>query len=168
MRITVRRATPGDGPALWALNALPNVGRTADPTLPLDLPPPAGPPREFPDLADVLSHFVAVGGEFLVADLAGHVVGMGGFKPTARGAEVLRVRVHPATRRTGVGRALMAELEARAAALGFPRLHLDTADNQPEAVAFYVGLGYEQVRTETRPDWSWTLVFFEKELTPGS
>ncbi|GIF23023.1 hypothetical protein Ate02nite_57530 [Paractinoplanes tereljensis] len=52
-----------------------------------------------------------------VAWLDGHVVGMGGYWPDADGrAEVLRARVRPATRRLGIGRALMGELERRAAA----------------------------------------------------
>ena len=71
-------------------------------------------------------------------------------------------------RRMGVGAALMKELERRAAASGITRLHLDTADNQPEALAFYRALGYTEVGSETRPEWSWTLVFFEKDTTANS
>lgn len=63
-----------------------------------------------------------------------------------------------------IGAALMQELEQRAAASGITRLHLDTADNQPDALAFYRGLGYLEIGTETRPEWSWTLVYFEKHL----
>jgi ribosomal protein S18 acetylase RimI-like enzyme len=45
---------------------------------------------------------------------------MGGIRPNGRGqAEVLRLRVHPATRRRCIGRRLMADLEERAAWLGF-------------------------------------------------
>ena len=102
-----------------------------------------------------------------MAELDGHLVGMGGFRPSGpQRAEVLRVRVHPATRRRGVGRALMAGLERRAGQLGIRRLHLDTARNQPEAMAFYRGLGYREVGRERRPGWSWTLVYFEKDLGP--
>ena len=80
------------------------------------------------------------------------------------GAEVLRVRVHPATRRRGIGRALMKELEDRARSRGFFEFNLDTATNQPEAVAFYRALGYVEVGRESRPEWSWTLVYFTKQL----
>ena len=58
----------------------------------------------------------------------------------------------------------MSELERRDAAAGFAEFVLDTATNQPDAVAFYRGTGYEEVGTETRPDWSWTLVYFRKPL----
>ncbi|WP_203786283.1 GNAT family N-acetyltransferase [Paractinoplanes rishiriensis] len=163
--LTVRRFRDDDAPVLWALNALPNVGHTADPTVPLPLPPAAAPPSDFTDLADIGGTFLAAGGEFLVAEVDGHLAGMGGFWPTADGrAEVLRVRVHPATRRRGVGRALMTELERRAAEAGLRALHLDTADNQPEAMAFYTGLGYAEVGRETQPGWSWTLVYYVKPL----
>jgi ribosomal protein S18 acetylase RimI-like enzyme len=92
---------------------------------------------------------------------------MGGFRPNAeQQAEVLRVRVHPALRRAGVGRALMDGIESRASALGFREMFLDTATNQPEAVAFYQALDYQETGRETRPEWSWTLVYFTKPLTP--
>jgi ribosomal protein S18 acetylase RimI-like enzyme len=163
--ISVRQAKVSDGPQLWALNALPNVGATADPDLPLQLPP-AGPPTDFPDLADVMMSFVGAGGDFVIAETDGQLVGMGGIKPTSVGqAEVLRVRVHPARRRRGVGRQLMGELEARAAALGLHALQLDTADNQPDAVAFYRSLGYQETGRENQPDWTWTLVYFLKHLS---
>ena len=58
----------------------------------------------------------------------------------------------------------MEALETRASELGVRDLHLDTATNQPEAVAFYRGIGYEEVRQETRTEWSWTLVYFVKRL----
>jgi ribosomal protein S18 acetylase RimI-like enzyme len=90
---------------------------------------------------------------------------MAGFRPnTARQAEVLRVRTHPAMRRRGIGRSLMTELETRARQQGFTEMFLDTATNQPEAVAFYRSLGYHEAGRETRPDWSWTLIYFTKPL----
>ena len=93
------------------------------------------------------------------------VVGMGGFKPrSAVSVEVLRVRVHPARRRAGIGRRLMTELERRAAGLGFEEATLETATNQPDAVSFYRSLGYVVLRHETRPEWSWTLVHLAKPL----
>jgi ribosomal protein S18 acetylase RimI-like enzyme len=144
---------------------LPNVGSTADPTVPLPLPPATGPPADFADLGDIAGRFLRTGGEFLVVEMDGHLVGMGGIRPSGRRrAEVLRVRVHPATRRRGVGRALMAALEQRAGQLGMVELHLDTATNQPEAMAFYRSLGYREVGREQQPGWSWTLVYYEKAL----
>jgi hypothetical protein len=38
------------------------------------------------------------------------------------------------------------------------RAWLDTATNQPEAMAFYEGIGYAEVAREGRPEWHWTLV----------
>ncbi len=163
--LVVRPVTADDRPVIWALNALPNVGATRDDDCPLDLPPAADPPTSFPDLATVPESFTDAGGEFLVVTDGPHLVGMGGLRPTGDGrAEVQRVRVHPARRRLGVGTLLMQSLEAAAAARGLRELHLDTASNQPEAVAFYGALGYERTGTETRPEWSWTLVFFRRVI----
>jgi ribosomal protein S18 acetylase RimI-like enzyme len=96
---------------------------------------------------------------------------MGGIGPVADHpgrAEALRVRVHPALRRRGLGRALMTALEDRAAALGYDELFLDTATNQPEAMAFYEGLGYRETGRESRPEWNWTLVYYIKCLKPNA
>ena len=163
--LAVRRFLDADVPVLWALNALPNIGETADSSVPIPLPPAAEPPKDFADLGDIKASFVALGGDFVVAELDSHVVGMGGFRPgpDAR-ADVLRVRVHPATRRRGIGRALMAELERRAVRASLRSAFLDTATNQPEAMAFYQGLGYREVGRERQPDWTWTLVYYRKEL----
>jgi ribosomal protein S18 acetylase RimI-like enzyme len=59
---------------------------------------------------------------------------------------------------------VVAELERRARAAGFAGMHLDTATNQPEAVAFYRALGYVEVGRANRPEWSWTLVYFVKDF----
>ena len=165
MTSVIREFRSADAPALWTLSTLPNVGETADPCVPLDLPAAAEAPLAFGDLADVATHFTRVGGAFLVAEHDGHIVGMGGFRANARGqAEVLRVRIHPAMRRVGIGRALMEHLEDRAAVSGFREMFLDTATNMPEAMAFYRALGYQEAGRETRPDWSWTLVYYTKQL----
>ena len=150
--LTVRSVESADLPVLWAMAVLPTVGATADLSVPVPLPPALAAPLEFGDLADPAGTFEAVGGVFVVAELNGHVVGMGGFQPSSMPgrAEVLRVRVHPARRRLGIGRAVMAALESRAAACGFPEAWLDTATNQPEAMAFYESLGYAEVGRESR------------------
>ena len=74
------------------------------------------------------------------------------------------MRVHPAVRRRGSGRLLVSALEEVASKLGFHQLHLDTASNQPEAVAFYRSLGHEEIGRHARPGWSWTLVYFRTRL----
>ena len=161
----MRRFDASDRQRVWALSTIPNIGATADASAPLDLPLPDGPPDAFPRLADVEASFVRAGGDFLAVEEDGHLVGMGGIAPNApKQAEVLHVRVHPATRRRGVGRVLMHALAERARELGFEELHLDTASNQPEAIAFYNGLDYGEVGRETRPEWQWTLVYFTKHL----
>jgi len=109
--------------------------------------------------------FTAIGDEFVVAELDGHLVGIGGFHRTGPDtAEIVRIRTHPACRRQAVGAALMAELERRAAEHGIAHLDLNTAHNMPEALAFYDAIGYRRTRTEANPDWSWTLQHFRKDL----
>jgi ribosomal protein S18 acetylase RimI-like enzyme len=163
--VEVRRFEVLDAPRVWALSTIPNVGHTADPAVPLDLPRPDGPPTAFPHLADIDGSFRGAGGDFLVAEHDGRLVGMGGIRPnSAAQVELLHLRVHPATRRRGIGRQIVAALERRGADLGFEELHLDTATNQPEAIAFYEALGFARAGEETRPGWTWTLAYFTKQL----
>jgi ribosomal protein S18 acetylase RimI-like enzyme len=121
--LSIRPAQPADLPVIWALSVLPNVGETADPSVPFPLPPASAMPSgAFGDLDDPAATFVAVGGELLVAELDAQIAAMGGFRPAAGQpgrAEILRVRVHPARRRRGLGRAVMNALEADAAARGY-------------------------------------------------
>jgi ribosomal protein S18 acetylase RimI-like enzyme len=161
----IRQFRESDTPTVWALNAQPSVGATADPTVPVPVPPSTVPPGDFPDLIDVVGNYLLAGGEFLVAEIGGHVVGMGGLQPIRPGEAVLvRLRVHPATRRRGIGRAVVTALEQRARQMGVSMLRLTTATNQPEAMAFFRCLGYSQAGRERQTGWSWTLVHFTKSL----
>jgi GNAT superfamily N-acetyltransferase len=83
------------------------------------------------------------GGCFLLAVVDGSPVGCGGFRrlgPTR--AEIKRMYVDPAARGRGVGRRLLADLEARAEAVGYREVWLETGTEQPEAIALYVRSGY--------------------------
>ncbi len=167
--VTVRAARRDDLPVLWTMATLPNIGATADPSVPLPLPAASAAPERFVDIADPEHHFAGAGGCLLVAEAGGHVVAMGGFRPRPDRpdrVEILRVRVHPALRRRGIGRVLMEAVEAEGRALGFREAWLDTATNQPEAMAFYESLGYRETGRETRPEWHGTLVHYLKELRP--
>lgn len=164
--LTVRSVEPTDLPVVWAMAVLPNVGATADPSVPVPLPRASTAPLEFGDLANPAVTFGAVCGDFVVAEMDGDIVGMGGFRSSSvpGRAVILRVRVHPARRRLGIGRALMVALEYSAMASGFREAWLDTATNQQEAMAFYESLGYAEVGRESQPEWHWTLVYYLKRL----
>jgi DNA-binding MarR family transcriptional regulator/GNAT superfamily N-acetyltransferase len=88
----------------------------------------------------------APAGLFLVATLHGEPVGCGALKlhPGAP-AEVKRMWVAPSVRGFGLGRRLLAELEARAAAHGVSVLRLETNRTLSEAVALYRSAGYREV-----------------------
>ena len=88
----------------------------------------------------------APNGLFLVAVLRGEPVGCGALKfhgdePT----EVKRMWVAPSARGLGLGRRLLFELEARAAAHGSHTVHLETNKTLTEAIAMYRSSGYVEV-----------------------
>jgi ribosomal protein S18 acetylase RimI-like enzyme len=157
----IRRYRHGDRNTVWALSQIPHIGATGDPTAPLNLS--RDDPGPWGDLWDIDASHIARGGDFLVYELDGRVVAMGAVMPDGVDtAEVNYVRVHPALRRRGIGRTVMRALERRAIELGCVRMHLDATVAQPEAVAFYRSLGYEESGREKFPDWE--LIFYTREL----
>jgi GNAT superfamily N-acetyltransferase len=59
--------------------------------------------------------------------------------------EIKRMYVLPDARNRGVGRAIVAVLEAEARRLGVRRLVLETGERQPEAIALYSRAGFQQI-----------------------
>jgi GNAT superfamily N-acetyltransferase len=92
-------------------------------------------------------------GSFLVARVDGaraesaqRPVGGVGLRSLAEGTgEVRRLWVDPSWRGRGVGRALMAQLEDTARALGLVELVLATGDRQPEAILLYQDTGWTRL-----------------------
>lgn len=83
---------------------------------------------------------------FIVARLGGEPVGCGALIPDAQGiAEIKRMWVRPEARGLGIARRLLAELEARARALGCTYLRLDTNRALPEAQKLYRTAGYAAI-----------------------
>jgi GNAT superfamily N-acetyltransferase len=81
---------------------------------------------------------LARGETWLCEDRAGRVLGFFDLRCEAGTAEVYALFVEPERKGFGVGRALWARLEARAAALGAGRIGVDS---DPAAVPFYLRMG---------------------------
>src|SRR5713226_7650321 len=91
-------------------------------------------------------HLESGRGTFLVARDNGQPVGCGAFRLLDRAtAEVKRMYVEPEHRGKGVGRAVLARLEAAATQLGARRLVLETGIHSPEALALYRGTGFRPI-----------------------
>jgi ribosomal protein S18 acetylase RimI-like enzyme len=91
--------------------------------------------------------FTPPAGVFLIAtDDDGTVVGCGGVRmlDPSRG-EIKHLWMRPTARGTGTGRALLAELERRAADLGATEVVLDTNESLEAAQHIYRTSGYDEV-----------------------
>jgi DNA-binding MarR family transcriptional regulator/GNAT superfamily N-acetyltransferase len=85
-------------------------------------------------------------GFFLLATLHGEPVGCGALKFHPGGpAELKRMWVDPSVRGMGLGRRLLTELEAQAAAHGVRTLRLETNRVLVEAISLYRTAGYREV-----------------------
>ena len=117
------------------------------------------------DLADVAATYAA--GSILVACDGERVVGTGTIVPRGhRSAEIVRMSVASAYRRTGLGRRLVLELVERARGWGMDRVVLETSAHWTDVVEFYLRCGFVQTHFEDgefgRDAW------FEMQLGPGS
>ena len=102
-------------------------------------------------------------GLFLIATLHGEPAGCGALKfhPGAP-TEIKRMWVAPEARGLGLGRRLLAELEARAAARGARTLRLETNRALAEAISLYRSAGYREVAAFN--DEPYAHYWFEKTL----
>ena len=91
------------------------------------------------------AEFEPPNGLFLVGYLDGTSLACGGWRSHGDDAEIKRMYVRPAARRSGMARALLAELERTARAAGHRRITLETGSKQPEAVALYRSAGYTDI-----------------------
>lgn len=81
-------------------------------------------------------------GTFLVALLAGQVVGFGGLWLLVDEAHIIDFAVHPEHRRQGIGRALLTELLRRARAAGMECAKLEVRAGNEAALGLYEGFGF--------------------------
>lgn len=112
--------------------------READGPLGIDLEAEfaGGPPEDLAPPSGVL----------LIAKVDGEPVGLGGVRHLDTDvAEVKSMFVSHSTRRFGVGRRLLAELEAIAAEHGCRAVRLDTSDYLAPAIGLYRSAGYLEV-----------------------
>jgi GNAT superfamily N-acetyltransferase len=106
-------------------------------------------------------------GVLLVAALRDEPVGCGALKfHDDAPAEIKRMWVSPAVRGLGLGRRLLAELEAHATARGVRTLRLETNRALTEAIGLYRSAGYREVGAFNEE--AYAHHWFEKTLTADS
>lgn len=104
-------------------------------------------------------------GLLLVATLRSEPIGCGGLKlPPGEPAEIKRMWVAERARGLGVGRRLLAELEARAAEHGARVVRLETNRALTDAIRMYRAAGYQEIAPYN--DEPYAHHWFEKHLPP--
>jgi ribosomal protein S18 acetylase RimI-like enzyme len=133
---------------------------------------------------DAIAETYLDGGAFLVGYDGDSLVAMGGYRPSsglpagghegfdggaadrAEAVELFRIAVAPAAQGQGLGAALLAELERRAADAGFDWVMLTTAAHQRAGIELYRSRGYEEVGRMQAGEYE--LVRFERSLSEES
>jgi len=97
------------------------------------------------DMHQIPAVYLETGGEFIVGDYERKIVSFAGLRrDSADRAEIRRVGVHPDAQRRGFARAMIRDIEDRAAVLGFSYLYLDTSIAQVAAQRLYRACGYRE------------------------
>lgn len=84
----------------------------------------------------------------LIHEESGEIVGFAGafYHKAWRAGHIYTVNVHPTLRGKGLGKKLMAELEARLYALGMTKVVLEVNVENAGAIALYESCGYERTQ----------------------
>lgn len=165
MSAVVRDAGPGDAEAIAAIHNQGVAGRNS--TF-----------RSDPRTADEVGDTLAAGRPFIVAESDGEVLGWGYAGPYDDanryygGVGEATVYVAEAARGQGVGRLLLAEVDARAEAFGLFKLIAKIFDTNEASLALFRKAGYNDVgvhRRHGRLDGEWKdVVVLEKLLGDAS
>jgi len=155
--LEIRRYRDADREAVWALHntALLEVG--AHP----------GSGEWDADLRDIPAEYFNRGGEFVVGELDGEIVAMGGIRPLdAETMDIRKMRIRPDCQRRGFGRAILEALHAFARSSGARKLTLHTTVRQTPAHALYRSFGYREIdRSEI---YGFECIHFEKVMDEQS
>jgi ribosomal protein S18 acetylase RimI-like enzyme len=140
MNIVIRRYKPKDIQRIHELHiqALKSVPNLIIPDGPID-----------GDLIDIEKEYINNGGDFLVAEFEGIIIGMGAIRRKDRSCgEIRRMRIDPQYWRKGIGQLLLTKLEEIAKEKGYTRLVLDTSIHQLSAQKLYQKNNYKEIRRE--------------------
>ena len=139
--LNIRTFEPSDSESVWKLHLAAMDGEQAN----LE-------DAFFADLREIPESYLATGGDFLLGFVDGRVVACVGYLPRSTSqVEIKRMRVDPAHRRLGYGRALLEVLEERAKSRGYGSVYIETTVVQAAALDLYRRSGYRQIgKTEVR------------------
>ncbi len=124
-------------------------------------------------LGQMIASRTADGFAFLVAERAGQIAGFATYAQFRGGDGYARTMEHtiilaPDARGNGVGRALMAAVEAHAAHRGAHTIYAGVSAANPEGRAFHAALGYREMAVLPEAGWKnglWIdLVLMQKKL----
>jgi ribosomal protein S18 acetylase RimI-like enzyme len=156
--LAIRFATDGDAETLLA------TAQAAFAELRDKIDPPPG--IVFETIADV--HAALRDHGAIIAERDGIAVGSARFEEKPGYLYIGRLAVVPDARRTGVGRAMMAFLEAHAATLGLPQTQVEVREALPGNIAMFTALGYEVIARQPHPRVPTAMtVTMAKQVMPG-
>jgi len=116
------------------------------------------------DFDDIEGVYIKNRGEFLVGEIDGKIVAIGGLRQFSEDTgELRRMRIDPAFQRKGYGQVMLDALEKKAKELGYRFIHLNTSEKQIAAQKFYQKNGYKEIKRE-KEGWVVDNIIYQKEI----
>jgi putative acetyltransferase len=101
------------------------------------------------EIGRIADYYRDKNGSFWVATIGGEVIGMFGLeRPSRERAEIRRMYVDPAMRRSGIARKMLQFAEEECRRTGVREIELSTSELQQAALALYRSAGYRETREE--------------------
>ena len=100
-----------------------------------------------PDVDDIAAHYPSkIADFFVVEDADGAIIGTAGLiQEDADTGRIVRMSVTKSARGRGIGKRLVAQLEAAARARGYRRLVCETTHDWTDAIALYTATGFTEL-----------------------
>ena len=101
------------------------------------------------DLHDIMASYINQGNQFVVAELAGEIVGTGGLiAEEINNGRIVRVSVHKQMRRRGIARHIVNHLIIIARQCGYQQLLVETNHDWCDALGLYQKMGFVEYDRE--------------------
>jgi ribosomal protein S18 acetylase RimI-like enzyme len=123
------------------------------------------------DFDDIKANYIDKNGDFLVEEIDGKIVGIGGYiQKDLETAKIRRMRTLPEYQGKGIGKKILQSLEESIKTHGYKKIRLGTSTSMPNAIKLYTSMGYLEKERIPNPNAGYgpdfAEIIFEKNVAP--
>jgi len=105
------------------------------------------------DFDDIKANYIDKNGDFLVEEIDGKIVAIGGYvQKDLETAGIRRMRTLPEYQGKGIGKKILKSLEESIKIHGYKKVRLGTSTIMPNAIKLYTSMGYQETERIPNPN----------------